>query len=148
MNKKSRKMQVSIKFKDEEDRLHTIIRARAGAGTSISLDGTNVSQSFLYETFGGKDVMISIMNPLYFIEKMADTNGREFLQRLLPAADDDEIMAALSKENRIILEGQCIPDPVTYIKNRRKDLKEFEDTRVYNEGCLDTLYKKSGQGNS
>jgi DNA repair exonuclease SbcCD ATPase subunit len=145
INRKLRKMQVSVKFKDDTGMLHTITRARtrAYAGTSISLDGITVSQSFLYEILGGKDVMISIMNPLYFIEKMADTNGREFLQRLLPATDDDEIMAALSEENRMILTEQCILDPVTYIKNRRKEIKELEDNRSYNEGCLDTLRKKA-----
>ncbi len=92
----------------------------------------------IIQIFAEKDIFLSILNPLYFIEKIAD-GGREFLQKLLPAIKHEDVLNLLNDETRALLENENIAEPESYIKKCRDEVKEFEDNRTYFEGQLDIL---------
>lgn len=137
------KMQVDVSFTDENSNTHTLSRRRIGANSSISFDGITIRQADLTEVFGEKDCFLAIVNPLYFIERMADTTGRDFLLKLLPAVCHEDIMLSLDEYNRSLLENESLLDPASYIKNLRTKIREQEDNRMYTQGKIDTLMKKT-----
>ena len=81
---------------------------------------------------------LSVLNPLYFIEKIGD-GGRELLQRLLPVIDEKEILAQLSENTRLLLGNESLLDPTFYIKRKREELKEVDESVIYFEGQIDLL---------
>ena len=142
MNMNARKMQVDISFIDEAGIAHTLTRRRAGSNSSISFDGIPVRQAELAEAFGEKDTFLSIVNPLYFIECMADSSGRDFLLKLLPTVSHEDVLLSLDEYNRELLNGESLLNPATYIKNLRTEIRELEDNKTYTQGQIDTLSKK------
>lgn len=136
------KMQITISFTDESSNSHTLSRRRTGTSTSITIDGITVRQADLIEVFGEKDCFLSIVNPLYFIERMADTTGRDFLLKLLPVVSHEDVMLSLDEYNRSLLENESLLDPANYIKNLRTKIREQEDNRTYTQGQIDTHSKK------
>ncbi|NJD03131.1 MAG: hypothetical protein FIA99_11185 [Ruminiclostridium sp.] len=142
INTGSKKMRVDISFTDENGNSHTLSRRRIGNNSSIAMNGITVRQTDLTEMFGEKDCFLSIVNPLYFIEHMADTTGRDFLLKLLPAVSHEDVLLSLDEYHRSLLENESLLDPANYIKNRRAKIREQEDNRTYIQGQIDTHSKK------
>lgn len=136
-------MQVDVSFADESGNMHSISRRRTGSNSSVTYDGFTVRQADLTELFGEKDCFFSIVNPLYFIENMADTTGRDFLLRLLPAVSHEDVMLSLSEYHRSLIENESLLDPAYYIKILRAKIREQEDNRTYTQGQIDVLLKKT-----
>jgi len=143
MNISSKKAQVDVDFIDENGTPHTLSRRRTSSGTSLALDCIPVRQADLIEMFGDKECFLSMVNPLYFIEQMADSTGRDFLLKLLPIVQHEDILLALNEYHRNLLEEESLLDPVTYIKNCRVKIREMEDNKTYTQGQLDMLSKKT-----
>lgn len=95
-----------------------------------------IRQLDLTEMFGEKDVFLSIFNPLYFIEELGD-NGKNLLERYLPAVSHSEIMEKLSEDTRESLMGQEFLSPEGYLKRLREDIRELEETVIYLTGQKD-----------
>lgn len=138
----SNKMQVDVTFNDENGNSHTLSRRRTGNNSSIAIDGITVRQADLTAVFGEKDCFFSIVNPLYFIEYMADTTGRDFLLKLLPVISPEDVMLSLDEYHRSLLENESLLDPANYIKNLRAKIREREDNKTYTQGQIDTHSKK------
>jgi len=136
------KMQVDVSFTDENGNSHTLSRRRTGTSSSIAIDGITVRQADLTEVFGEKDCFFSIVNPLYFIEHMADTTGRDFLLKYLPVVSHEDVMLSLDEYHRSLLENESLLDPANYIKNLRVKIREQEDNRTYTQGRIDAFSKK------
>ena len=134
-------MKVSVQFVDGDGEVHTISRTRHGDNTSVSLDNRHINQGDIPEIFTEKDIFLSVFNPLYFIEKIA-TDGREFLQRLLPPVQDKDVLACLGENTRALIEKENIGVPEIYIKQKRADNRELEKTCGYLEGQIDLLKKQ------
>jgi DNA repair exonuclease SbcCD ATPase subunit len=79
--------------------------------------------------FGDKDVFLSILNPLYFINVLGDS-GKNLLEKLLPAVKHKDVLLSLPEESQAILAEQSLSSPETFIKNRRSELKKLEDTLI------------------
>ena len=137
-NTESAEMCVEVKFVDENGEVHTLTRRRQKESTTITLDTLPLRQQDVTELFAEKDIFLSILNPLYFIEKVA-SKGREFLQRLLPPLPNEEVLALLDDSTRALLENESLVDPAYYIKKKREELKEIENDRNYFDGQLDLL---------
>jgi recombinational DNA repair ATPase RecF len=138
MSKGAEEMYVEVEFVDGDGEIHQLIRRRKGSDTSITFDARPYRQTDLGILFAEKDIFLSILNPLYFIEKIAK-DGREFLQKLLPSVSQEQILSALSEQTRGLLEKESLLDPEYYIKNRREKLKELSQNEVYISGQLDLL---------
>lgn len=137
-NKFSGEMTVSVDFVDDKGEKHNLTRNRKRDATSITYDGITVKQADLNEAFGGKDVFLSILNPLYFTDVLGDS-GKSLLEKLLPTVKHEEVLAALSPYSREILAEQNISSPETFIKNRRSELKKLEETLISYRGQQELL---------
>lgn len=92
-------MCVEVKLVDENGEVHTLTRRRQRDLTAITFDTLQLRQQDVTELFAEKDIFLSILNPLYFIEKVA-AKGREFLQKLLPPISNEEVLALLDESTR------------------------------------------------
>ena len=122
-NDHMQEMEVSVDFVDDTQNFHNITRIRKHDTTAVYYDGLAVRQSDLNIAFGGKDIFLSIFNPLYFINVLGDT-GKNLLEKLLPVVTQEEVLAALSPYSQEILANQSLLSPETFIKNRRTELKK------------------------
>lgn len=137
-NKFSNEMTVSVDFVDDKGENHNLTRNRKRDTTSITYDGITVKQADLNEAFGGKDVFLSILNPLYFTDVLGDS-GKSLLEKILPTVKHEEVLAALSPYSREMLAEQNISSPETFIKNRRSELKKLEETLISYRGQQELL---------
>ena len=137
-NPECKEMSVEVQFVDENGEVHNLSRRRSGNTTTVTLDTIQLRQTDLNNIFAEKDIFLSLINPLYFIESIAD-NGREFLQKLLPPVDNAKVLEMLSESTRTILENESLTEPGYYIKKRREELKELDENDVYFEGQIDLL---------
>lgn len=137
-NAECKEMRVEVDFVDENGEVHNLIRRKVGDNTTIIMDKLQLRQKDLTSIFADKDIFLSVLNPLYFIEKIGD-GGRELLQRLLPVIDEKEILAQLSENTRLLLGNESLLDPTFYIKRKREELKEVDESVIYFEGQIDLL---------
>lgn len=140
-NPDCKEMKVEVQFADDEGEIHTIIRRRNGAGSAVVLDNVQVRQVDIVNLFAEKDIFLSVINPLYFIEKIAD-DGREFLQKLLPNADEAYVRSNLSSSTQTLLENESLLDPEYYISKKREEVRDIDKTLNYLEGQIDLLTKQ------
>lgn len=138
LNAESDEMKVDVTFVDEDGEIHNLIRRKAGNNTTITMDKVQLRQADLTNVFADRDIFLSILNPLYFIEKIAE-RGREFLQKLLPAMEEKKILAELSEGTKALLENESKLEPEFYISKKREELKEIENTLNYFDGQIDLL---------
>ena len=137
-NAESKEMRVEVDFVDQDGEVHNLIRRKVGNTTTITMDKVQIRQMDLTSVFADKDIFLSVFNPLYFIEKIAE-GGRELLMKLLPVIDEKEILAQMSESTRTLLENESLLDPMFYIKKKREELKEIDDNLTYFEGQIDLL---------
>lgn len=141
LNSESKEMSVEVQFVDENGEIHTLSRRRSGGNTTIVFDTMNLRQTDVVELFAEKDIFLSLLNPIYFIEKIAE-DGREFLQKLVPVVEQQDILAKMSESTRTLLENESLLDPEYFTKKRREELKGIEETSVYLVGQKDLLQKQ------
>ena len=127
---------ITMNFVDETGCAHVLTRTRRKNTMTILYDGYTTRQMDLTELFGEKDVFLSIFNPLYFIEELGD-DGKNLLERHLPAIPHETVLAQLSKATRAALEGENILSPETYLKKKREDIRNLEETIIYLQGQKD-----------
>jgi len=138
LNPGCKEMNVEVRFVDENGEIHILSRRRDLKSSTIMFDGILTRQSDVSAMFADKDIFLSVLNPLYFIEKIAD-DGREFLQKLLPPVKESEILEMLDESSKALIENENIPDPEFYIKKRREELKELDESDKYLDGQIDLL---------
>lgn len=141
LNSESREMYVEVQFVDENGEIHTLSRRRNSSNTTIVFDTMNLRQTDVVELFAERDIFLSLFNPIYFIEKIAE-DGREFLQKLVPVVEQKDVLAQMSESTRTLLEGESLLDPEYFTKKRREELKGYEDTAVNLEGQKDLLQRQ------
>ena len=100
-------LMVAMYFVDGEGQNHELTRTRQKSRMTITYDGYEIRQHDLNEMFGEKDVFLSILNPLYFIEELGD-DGKKLLERHLPAISHEQVLATLSESVRASLENESM----------------------------------------
>lgn len=143
-NKFAQDMTVSIDFTVGNGDNHNLTRSRKRDTTSITYDGITVKQSYLNEAFGGKDIFLSILNPLYFTDVLGDS-GKSLLEKLLPTVKHEDVLAALPSTTREILADEHITSPETFIKNRRSELKKLDEKLTSYRGQQELLEYQRGE---
>jgi len=133
---------ITMNFVDGEGQEHELTRTRRNSRMTITFDGYEIRQLDLTEMFGEKDVFLSIFNPLYFIEELAD-DGKNLLERYLPSVSHDEVMAKLSDKTREALQKQEFLSPEGYLKRLREDIHELEESVIYLTGQKDLAETQS-----
>lgn len=145
-NGEAKEVFVSVKLADESGEVHELTKTRKNNATGITYDGYTIRQTDLYNLFGGKDLFLSMLNPLYFIETLG-TDGRNLLEKFLPVVSHEAVLNELPEEVRESLKDENILSPETYLKNRRAEIRELEEDVIYMQGQADLLEsnaKKTG----
>ncbi len=137
-NPDAREISVSVKFTDESGEVHELCKTRKNNATGIAYDGYTIRQTDLYNLFGDRDLFLSMFNPTYFIETLG-ADGRNLLEKHLPAISHEAVLEKLPEEVRKALENENILSPETYIKNRRNEIRELEENMIYMQGQADLL---------
>ncbi len=123
-------------FLDEDGKPHELVRTRNKSRMNIVYDGYEIRQLDLTDMFGERDVFLSILNPLYFIEELGD-NGKQLLERYLPFIPQETVMEQLTEPTRDALAGLELLSPEGHIKKLREDIREAESTITYLQGQQD-----------
>lgn len=140
-NPDSGKMSVEVCFADENGEVHNLSRTKNGETTAVVLDGHTMRQADMAETFAEKNIFLSILNPLYFIEKLAG-DGKDFLQKLMPRIPKKQILERLSDTAKVLLESEEFAEPEVSIKDKRKEIRELGESALHIEGQIDALKKE------
>ena len=126
--------------------LHELTRTHRKNETTITYDGRVLRQADLNEMFGERDVFLSILNPLYFIEELGD-EGKKLLTRYLPDIPEEQILSQLGDKARAALSGERILAPEAYMKRLRESIKDLSDSITYTTGQKD-FAEKQREGNA
>ena len=101
----------------------------------LSVDGTTTTQERFAERFGSRDLILSLLNPLYFTEVLGGS-GRKLIEQYLPPVPHEAVMAKLSEHMRGILGNDRLEMPEVYLKGKRDALKELEKDRLVLDGQM------------
>lgn len=135
-NEKNPDVAIQMRFVDENGIIHELTRIRQKNDMSIYYDGHTIRQLDLADLFGERDVFLSILNPLYFIEELG-TNGKNLLERYLPFIPQETILAQLPGAVQASLKDEVILSPDAYLKGRRAEIRELEERITYLSGQQD-----------
>lgn len=127
---------IVLHFIDQDGAAHELSRTRRKDQMAITYDGYAIRQMDLNDMFGERDVFLSIFNPLYFIEELGDS-GKNLLERYLPMISHEEVLAELSEPVRLTLQEEQIGSPDVYLKKRREEIRELEESMIYLTGQKD-----------
>ena len=136
---------VAMYFTDGDGQRHELVRTRQKSRMTINFDGYEIRQQDLSEMFGEKDVFLSILNPLYFIEELGD-DGKKLLERHLPAVSHEQVLSALSESVRDSLENEPLLSPETYLKKQREEIRSLEQDVIYLNGQRDLVLSQRSSG--
>ena len=134
---------ITMSFVDGGGAAHTLTRTRQKNRMTILYDSYEIRQMDLNDMFGERDVFLSIFNPLYFIEELGE-EGKNLLERHLPLIPHEAVLAELSDATRAALEHESLLSPETYLKQKRADIRELEESIIYLQGQKD-LTDSQGQ---
>lgn len=137
-------VKVLMAFTDETGAQHELLRTRRNDRTDVFLDEKPVTQTILNTMFGERDVFLSILNPLYFIEVLED-KGRNLLERYLPALPQQQVMEQMDDHSRELLARHEILSVEGFLKRLREDIRELEKDITYQEGQRDLLASQEQQ---
>ena len=128
-------MRVELTVRADDGKTHEIRRARQGGKTALSVDGTTTTQERFAERFGSRDLILSLLNPLYFAEVLGG-DGRTLIEQYLPSVPHESVMEKLSEHMRGILGDDRLEIPEVYLKEKRHELKELEKDRLVLDGQM------------
>lgn len=129
-------------FVDETGAHHELTRTRRKSRMTISYDGYEIRQLDLNDMFGERDVFLSILNPLYFIEELGE-DGKNLLEMYLPMIPHETVLAQLSEPVREALKNEPLLSPDVYLKRRREEIRGLEERITYLGGQKDLAESQS-----
>lgn len=125
-------------FVDETGAHHELTRTRRRNRMTITYDGYEIRQLDLTDMFGERDVFLSILNPLYFIEELGE-NGKNLLEMYLPMIPHETVLAELSEPVREALKNESLLSPDVWLKRRREEIRGLEERITYLGGQKDLV---------
>ena len=129
-------------FVDETGAHHELTRSRRKSRMTITYDGYEIRQLDLNDMFGERDVFLSILNPLYFIEELGES-GKNLLEMYLPMIPHETVLAQLSEPVREALKDESLLSPDVWLKRRREEIRGLEERITYLGGQKDLADSQS-----
>ena len=119
-NDKERKKRIAVELEyvDASGIRHVLSRQRINDKVDAALDGSAIRQKDLNAMFGDADEFLSLVNPLYFVEILAE-KGRGLLERNLPPVSQEEVLQRLNGDSQKALEGYSFLSPESFQLYRR-----------------------------
>ena len=130
-------------FVDETGTHHELTRTRRKNRMTITYDGYEIRQLDLNDMFGERDVFLSILNPLYFIEELGES-GKNLLEMYLPMIPHETVLAELSEPVREALKDESLLSPDAWLKRRREEIRGLEE-RITEPGGQKDLAESQSQ---
>ena len=137
-------LSVTLHFTDESGKAHELFRSRQKSRMAVFYDGREIRQSDLSVMFGERDVFLSILNPLYFIEELGD-DGKKLLERYLPDIPQAAVIDELPADIRETIQDESLLQPDVWLKNRRAEIKELKERGIYLKGQKDLALSQRAQ---
>ena len=141
-NESNPDVSIQMRFVDERGAAHELTRTRRKNRMTITYDGYEIRQLDLTDLFGERDVFLSILNPLYFIEELGE-DGKNLLERYLPLIPQEMILAQLAEPVRASLKDEFLLSPDGYLKRRREEIRGLEERITYLNGQKDMAVSQS-----
>lgn len=135
-NESNPDVSIQMRFVDERGAAHELTRTRRKNRMTITYDGYEIRQLDLTDLFGERDVFLSILNPLYFIEELGE-DGKNLLERYLPLIPQEMILAQHAEPVRASLKDEFLLSPDAYLKRRREEIRGLEERITYLGGQRD-----------
>ena len=135
-NEENPDVYIAMRFVDDTGRAHELVRTRQKNRMCITYDGGEVRQLDLKDLFGESDVFLSILNPLYFIEELGN-EGKNLLGMYLPELPPEKVLEQLPPDLALALKEEPLLSPETYLKNKRADIRNLEESILYMRGQRD-----------
>lgn len=127
-NKKSEDCYVELRFTDNSNNEHTLVRYKNKYDNSknfVALDNKKAEPEDLQVFFGDKKLFLSILNPNYFITKKP-AEQKELINKYLPSVDITTVYEKLDSTEKRYLEG--VPkNIIDYLKDLNTTKKMYED---------------------
>lgn len=128
-------LRVEMLVRTDDGQTHEIRRVRQNSKSILSVDGTTTTQERFAERFGSRDLILSLLNPLYFTEVLGGS-GRKLIEQYLQPVPHEAVMAKLSEHMRGILGDDRLEMPEVYLKDKRDALKDLEKDRLVLDGQM------------
>lgn len=143
-NDKERKKRIAVELEyvDASGIRHVLSRQRINDKVDAALDGSAIRQKDLNAMFGDADEFLSLVNPLYFVEILAE-KGRGLLERNLPPVSQEEVLQRLNGDSQKALEGYSFLSPETALSNLRAEQREIADAMLALDGQSDLLAQQN-----
>ena len=127
-NKKSEDCYVELRFTDNSNNEHTLVRYKNKYDNSknfVALDNKKAEPEDLQVFFSDKKLFLSILNPNYFITK-TPAEQKELINKYLPSVDITTVYEKLDSTEKRYLEG--VPkNIIDYLKDLNTTKKMYED---------------------
>lgn len=127
-NKKSEDCYVELRFTDNSNNEHTLVRYKNKYDNSknfVALDNKKAEPEDLQVFFSDKKLFLSILNPNYFITKKP-AEQKELINKYLPSVDITTVYEKLDSTEKRYLEG--VPkNIIDYLKDLNTTKKMYED---------------------
>lgn len=127
-NKNSEDCYVELKFTDNSNNEHTLVRYKNKYDNSknfIVLDNKKAEPEDLQAFYSDKKLFLSILNPNYFINKKP-AEQKELINKYLPNVDITSVYEKLDSNEKQYLEG--VPtNIIDYLKELNATKKMYED---------------------
>lgn len=127
-NKKSEDCYVELRFTDNSNNEHTLVRYKNKYDNSknfVALDNKKAEPEDLQAFYSDKKLFLSILNPNYFITKKP-AEQKELINKYLPSVDITTVYEKLDSTEKQYLEG--VPkNIIDYLKDLNTTKKMYED---------------------
>lgn len=141
INDKAKVTEVIVEFSFNEEG-HILIRRKKGSTNEIYLDDEKVTNAELARKFyEGKEVFLTIFNPCYF-PGLTPKNAKEFLTGIMKEVNKEECLNELGDFMKDkLIKNKFLLNSVTFLKDKRTELRELEEDNIYLEGIMDGQIK-------
>lgn len=135
MNKECSATKGVVTFLDENGKPHEVSR-KVASSVTLKFDREKVTQKQLDEMIP-PDLFLAIFNPLYFLSLDSEA-CRKAIDSLIPTITKADVLKSMSPFERDFLEKEDFDenDTNTYLKERRKELKDIEESEIYLKGYM------------
>lgn len=140
INKKCDCSYGELHFTDNNGVNHILIRGKHRTNNKkniLTLDGKSITQNELISFYKDKKLFLSIINPLYFLNKRT-SEQKEMVDKYLSDIKPKEIFDTLPKDEQNILLDRYFKVPLKKIYDR---LKKDELEEIYNNYKLEEIYQ-------
>ena len=140
MNENAAGTQVQLDFTDQNGKAHTLIRNRSGDKTSLFLDTYTIRQTDIDRMFCDKETFLSMFNPTYLTEHLAE-KGRALILKYLQPVSAQTVLEQIGEKYREYLDGIDLntSSPENQMKSYREAIRQTDIQSAILQGNIESI---------